>query len=179
LVGALAASMGEMVVQYSIGKKDLAAFSEVFHAAAGELSRARAVLLELMVEDQLAYEAFSALRKLPATDLGRLDRWVPTLVACIRVPQAMAATAVAILHLCDRLVNIVNRHLLSDLAVCADLAMATTRCALYNVRINAKELPDAVDRQEIERISVELLSGAARLIQRVAPSIWERDARES
>src|ERR1700674_2904413 len=66
LVGALAASMGEMVVNYSIGKKNLAAHAADHPAALAELSRARSLMLQLMAEDQAAYEAMTALRKLPA-----------------------------------------------------------------------------------------------------------------
>src|SRR5438034_4601550 len=62
LVGALAAAMVEMVVNYSIGKKDLAEHQPTFHHALAELSRARALLLELMVEDQAAFEALTVAR---------------------------------------------------------------------------------------------------------------------
>jgi formiminotetrahydrofolate cyclodeaminase len=178
LVGALGAAVGEMVVNYSVGKKSLEPFAEELQAALGELTRARNVMLQLMVEDQLAYEAMTALRKLPHDSAERKDKWAPTLLACIRAPQAVAATSVAILHLCDRLVNIVNHYLLSDLAVCADLSMATTRCALYNVRINARELTDANDRAEVERRSFDLLANAATLIQHVSPRIWDRESHD-
>jgi len=121
----------------------------------------------------------AALRKLPRDSAQRNDKWPATLLACIRAPQAMAATAVAVLHLCDRLINIVNHFLLSDLAVCADLAMATVRCALYNVRINARELSDSSERAGVEQRTFELLSNAAQLIQHVAPRIWDRETQEA
>src|SRR5262245_62005925 len=63
LVGALSSAMGEMVVNYSVGKKDLAAHDRQLREALLELSRARAIMLELMVEDQGAYEALSAARR--------------------------------------------------------------------------------------------------------------------
>jgi len=179
LVGALSASMGEMVLQYSIGKKDLAAYAEELKPALASFTRARRMLVQLMVEDQAAYEAITAIKKLPADSPERHDRLPPALLACIRAPQAMAATGVAILELCDRMINFVNYHLLSDLAVCADLAMATTRCAIYNVRVNLKEIADPQDRRSIESTTGQLLSHAAKIIQRVAPRIWERDANGS
>jgi oligopeptide/dipeptide ABC transporter ATP-binding protein len=37
-------------------------------------------------------------------------------------------------------VDVVNVYLLSDLAVSADLAMATVRCAVYNVRVNLADV---------------------------------------
>ena len=177
VVGALAASMGEMVLHYSIGKKNQMAIDQELMPILAEMTKARHLLLELMVEDQLAYEAVTKLKKLPADSPERLDQYPVMLAACIRVPEAMAATGVAILELCDRAVNFANYYLLSDLAVSADLAMATTRCAIYNVRVNMKELTEEDDRRRIESSISQMLQRAAELIQRVSPRIWARDSQ--
>src|SRR5438045_9683812 len=63
LAGALAAAMGEMVLNYSVGKKDLAAHEPPLREALIELTRARAMLIELLIEDQLAFEMLTAARK--------------------------------------------------------------------------------------------------------------------
>ena len=178
LVGALAASMGEMSLNYSIGRKGQEGYDDELRPALAELTRARELLTHLMVEDQAAYEAMTAARKRPQSDPDRQGQFDVALVACIRVPQAMAATAVAVLEVTDRIVNFVNPQLLSDLAVSADLAMATARCAIYNVRANLPELKDAADRSTIEGSIRGLLTHAAALIQRVAPRIWERHGQE-
>lgn len=177
VVGALAASMGEMVLQYSIGKKNQQAVDDELRPVLAELTNARQLLLQLMVEDQAAYETVSRLKKLPTDAPERLDKYPAALTACIRVPEAMAATGVVILELCDRAVNFANYYLLSDLAVCADLAMATTRCAIYNVRVNLKELTEEADRRRVESSIGQLLQRAAELIQRVSPRIWARDGQ--
>jgi methenyltetrahydrofolate cyclohydrolase len=177
LVGALSAALGEMVVNYSIGKKGLEAFEPELKPALAELHRARQVLLQLMVEDQLAYEALSAARKLPAGSNERKDKLPPALLACIRVPEAIAATGACILELCDRLVSFANPYLLGDLAVSADLSMAAIRCAVYNVRINLKAVDEEEDRRSIEQAVSQILSRAVGLIQNVAPRIWERESQ--
>jgi glutamate formiminotransferase/formiminotetrahydrofolate cyclodeaminase len=178
LAGALAAAMGEMTLNYSVGRKGHEEFDDELRPALAELTRARGLLAQLMIEDQGVYEAMTKARKLPQTDPERQKRFDAALLACIRVPQAVAATAVAILELVDRVTNFVNPHLLSDLAVCADLAMATTRCAVYNVRANLPDLKDAADRSTVEGSIRGLLTHAASLIQRVAPRIWERHEQE-
>lgn len=175
LAGALAASMGEMVLNYSIGRKGHEAKGEALRPLLAEFTRARQMLLDLMEEDQAAFELVSRLRKLPADDAERTEKYPAAMLACIRVPETMAATAVAMLELCDRVVDDVNPYLLSDLAVCADLAMATTRCAVYNVRVNLKDLPDDQDRQAVQRRTLQLLSKAGVLIQEVSQRIWTRD----
>jgi methenyltetrahydrofolate cyclohydrolase len=176
LVGALAASMGEMVVNYSVGKKGLEAHQAGLRAALAELTRARGLMLRLMAEDQVAYEALTAARKLPEGSPQRDELLPAALLASISTPQSVAATAVAILGLCDRLVDVSNHYLLSDLAVSADLAMATVRCAIYNVRVNLSDVTEVADRQRIEAEMGQVLGHAAVLIQRVSPRIWARQS---
>jgi len=176
LVGALAVSMGEMVVNYSVGKKGLEQHQDELRAVLAELHRARQLMLSLMAEDQAAYEALTAARKLPADSPQREQDVAVALLACISVPEAMAATAVAVLELCDRIVDCVNYHLLSDLAVCAELAMATLRCAVYNVRVNLPEMRDVSARGKVEGTIAQVMSHGGKHIQRVAPRIWQRHA---
>jgi formiminotetrahydrofolate cyclodeaminase len=178
LAGALAATMGEMVVNYSLGKKDLEAYADELKPALAEYHRARGVLVRLMVEDQEAYAALTAARKLPESP-DRAAQVSAAVAACIRVPEAMAATAAAVLELCDRIVNFVNPWLLSDLAVCADLSMATVRCAAYNVRANLPSVADEAERQRIESSMFQFLTRAGNLIQQVGPRIWSRHAQNA
>jgi len=172
LAGALAAAMGEMVLNYSVGKKGLENHAESLMAGLGEFRRAREMMVELMAEDQSAYEALAAVRK--GTDLAKRQQAV---MICARVPQTIAGTAVAILELADELVDKVNQHLLSDLAVCAELAMATTRTAIYNVRVNLPDFADAQNRRKIEEECEKMLSRAASRIKTVIPRILERAAQ--
>src|SRR4051794_14343742 len=89
LVGALAAAMGEMTVNYSVGKKDLAAHEPQLREALAELNRARKIMLELMIEDQCAFAALSEARK-SAKDQGDRDpTFAAALLTCIRVPQTI------------------------------------------------------------------------------------------
>jgi methenyltetrahydrofolate cyclohydrolase len=174
LAGALSSSIGEMVLSYSIGKKDLIPFDAELKSAAHEFQLAREMLLNLMVEDQEAYAELTAVRKLPADSAERSQRLPAVILACIRCPRAVGATAVAALKICDQIVEIVNPWLLSDLAVCADLAMATVRSAIYNVRVNLSSIDNPVDRKQLEDDTELMLSHAKVLIQHVGPLIWSR-----
>ena len=173
LCGALGASMGEMVVHYSLGKKSLAAFESDFRAALEELYRARMLMLELMVEDQQAYAALTAAKNLPP-GADRDAQYAAALQAALGAPEAIGATAVAILRVCDGIVDKANIYLLSDLAVCTDMAMATARCAVYNIRVNMTEIADVAERKRIGSRSDEMLAHALTLIQRIGPRIWAR-----
>jgi len=174
LAGALAAAIGEMVLQYSIGKKDLAQDEPQLKAAAHQLQQARGMLLQLMVEDQEAYGELTAARKLPAEDAGKPHRVSAAVTACIRCPEAIGATALAILKICNDVPAIANPWLLSDLAVSADLAMATIRAASYNVRVNLSGVTDTAARQRYEQETSQLVAHGVALIQQVIPAIWSR-----
>lgn len=176
LTGAMSASMGEMVVNYSIGKKGLEPFQDELKKAYEALHRTRALMMSLMAEDQQAYSALSTAKKLPPGD-EREKQVAAALRSAIRTPEAIGAASVAILRICDDIINYVNFYLLSDLAVCADLAMATARCSVYNMRVNLSELQDTADRQRIESAIGEMLSSGAKLIQGISPRIWARHAK--
>jgi formiminotetrahydrofolate cyclodeaminase len=174
LVGALAASMGEMVLHYSVGKKDLVAYQAELQTALAEFTRARLLLLQLMVEDQEAFAEVQAARKLPESHLARQVDIDAAVLACIRVPQAIGATALVILELSETLVGKVNKYLLSDLAVCADLATATVRCAGYNVRVNLPDVTKVELREKLKSETEDLLKRSVAVVQRVSPAIWAR-----
>jgi formiminotetrahydrofolate cyclodeaminase len=173
LTGALAAAIGEMVLNYSIGRKNTAAFDDELRPALASLHKARTLMVALMVEDQAAYTAMATARRLPPGP-ERDAQFGPALLASIRTPEAIGTTAVAILTICDQMINFVNFHLLSDLAVCSDLAMATARCAVYNIRVNLSEVTVAAERQRIESGMGKLLASAGGLIQQIGPRIWAR-----
>jgi formiminotetrahydrofolate cyclodeaminase len=174
LVGALASAIGEMVLAYSAGKKELAAHEPELKRAIDELQRARAVMLELMVEDQSAFAALTAARKAAKGAGDRDPAFAAALLACIRVPQAIGTTAGAILDLCGHLVPMVNAFLLSDLAVSAELAMATVRCAAYNVRVNLQDVSDPAEQDRFVNTTNAMVWRATARIQQVIPAIWAR-----
>jgi len=176
LVGALAAAIGEMVLNYSVGKKGLEIYREDLEQALHELHCAREMMLLMMVEDQGAYAALTALKKQPDSPQKSKD-YAAALEASITTPQSMAATAIAILGICEQIPDWVNWYLLSDLAVCAELAMATARCAAYNVRVNLPDLTDSLRRQRIEADLEQMLARGVEMIKRAIPHIWGRIAQ--
>lgn len=177
LAGALAAATGEMVLNYSIGKKSLVEYEVQLRAAVAELTRTRRIMLELMVEDQLAYDAMTKAQKLPQDAPDRNGVVDAALLAAIRVPQAISATGVAILEICNRIAGCANVHLLSDLAVCADLAMATVRCATHSARVNLRAVRKEADRQSLEATNSRMLAHGIKVVQNVQQVIASRTAQ--
>lgn len=169
VTGALACAIGEMALNYSVDKKELAAHRDVLSDALAHLARARALLLRLLVEDQEAYTAMTAARK-----SGDPAATQAALLAAIRVPQAIAATGAAVLEQAERVAPVANRWLLSDLAVAVELAMATVRCGAHNVRVNLGQLPDAADAHRFREWCDDIIARAVQRVCRVMPEVWRR-----
>ena len=164
VAGALAAAMGEMVLNYSVGKKDLAAFDQSNTEALAEFRRARLALLALMIEDQEAFAAYNDAKK-NAGDLSAATR------LCAHVPLAIGATAHELLRVANRVVSQSNRWLLSDLAVSGELAIATVRCAAHNVRVNLHGISDARERESLARECERMVAQAVIEIRALIPTI--------
>jgi formiminotetrahydrofolate cyclodeaminase len=147
--GALASSLGHMVVAYSLGKKSLAAHQPLLSDAGKRLTRARAMLLELADEDAHAYGMVNELSRLPEGDARREQLPLATLVAA-QIPLALAACALDVLRLLSTLCGASNPHLRSDLAIAAVLADATVKASRWNVEINLPSLSDPQRRAAMQ-----------------------------
>jgi formiminotetrahydrofolate cyclodeaminase len=167
LAGALGTAVGEMVLNYSVGKKGLEQHQERLKIVLAEFALARAMMLEWMIEDQAAFEKLTEARKSGSKDVD------DALLLCVNVPLSMAATAGQLLKLTEELAEIANPYLLSDLAVCAELAMATVRTGVYNVRVNLKEVK-GFERERIDRECHGIVMRATESMKRVIPAIWSR-----
>lgn len=157
--GALAAALAQMVVNYSVGKKNLAAHQSDLAEAVVVLERARAVLLQLADEDAAAYGAVNELSRLPESD-PRRAALPEAQAACVGVPLATAAACVDLLRLFKALAPKTNRHLRSDLAIAAVLAQAAARSSRWNVLVNAEAAPN---RDAVLGEAASLVNAAERL----------------
>ncbi len=143
MVGALAVALGQMVVAYSVGKKNLAQHQGMLEDAGQRLGRAREVFLRLADEDAAAYGLVNELSKLESWD-PRREELAAAQLASAQVPMVVAGVCVDVLRLLGELEPKSNVYLRSDLAIAAVLAHATARSAAWNVVVNLAALPDGV-----------------------------------
>ncbi|MEO1129424.1 MAG: cyclodeaminase/cyclohydrolase family protein [Planctomycetota bacterium] len=136
VVGALATSLGNMVLAYSTSSRKLAEHRPVLEDASAKLSRARDILLRLADEDAAAYAHLNATQRLPADDPRRAEELPAAALAATQAPLSVLATCSDLLRLLESLVPITNRYLASDLAIAAVLADAAACGAHWNVRVN-------------------------------------------
>ncbi|MCA3005337.1 MAG: cyclodeaminase/cyclohydrolase family protein [Planctomycetaceae bacterium] len=161
LTGATAAALGQMVLAYSIGKKDLAEHQPALEADRGQLQRARGLFLALAEEDAAAYRLLNELQRLPAEDARRKAEMGKAVEASIGAPMACLAAACDLLRLFEPLPPKTNKFLRSDLAIAAMLAETAARAAAENVKINLPLLTDDAQRAAKAAAVAEMLAGAA------------------
>jgi formiminotetrahydrofolate cyclodeaminase len=162
IAGALGASLAQMVVSYSLGKKNLALHQPDLTRADLTLARARQLFLGLADEDAAAYGLVNELTKLPETDPRRAVELPPAIEASIQVPMAAIAACTDLLRLYETLAPITNRHLHSDLAIAAVLTDSAARASLWNVRVNAALIPDSERRTVLLNQASSAVADAAR-----------------
>ena len=163
---ALAASLAEMVINYSRGKPAFVGHAQHHAVAASQLHGFRTRALVLADEDAAAYKALNDMlrRKDNAVDIDRRDRVV---IEAIHVPMEILLIAVRLAELLDRLCGTTNKFLDSDLAMAAILADAAAQSACWNVRINLPELSSEEQRHEFVSVMnshVEAASGLSHSV---------------
>lgn len=160
-VAATSAALARMVVEYSLGKKNLVEQQPALERAQAALQRLAAMFLELADEDAAAYALLNELERLPEADPRRRAERPGAIEAAIAVPRAAMAGACDLLRLIESLTPITNRHLRSDLAIAAILAEAGAASAWLNVRINLPLLGQSPRAAAITGECVRELADAA------------------
>ncbi len=146
--GVLAASLGQMVCNLTIGKQKYAQAEPRLRAIRSELERLGARLRELITEDAASFEAVLQAYRLPKdSDEQKAERGAQVQIAlrgAVDVPVETAQRGLDVLKLLGELADIGNPNALSDVGVGAQLAQAAIRGASYNVSVNLDSISDRV-----------------------------------
>jgi formiminotetrahydrofolate cyclodeaminase len=156
LVGALAASLAGMALNYTLGKKAYAAYEAELQSALAQFQTASTMLQELIAEDIAAYDSLSAMLKLPEEARLAHPDYTAVVVAAIRAPQTTAGIAANVLQLTSTLLDKTNKFLLSDLGIAAVFAHATAHASELNVRINLPLLPNKDEAASVRQSLYDL-----------------------
>jgi len=147
VVGALGTALGEMALNFTIGKKKFAEHETFYATLAGRLQKSQAMFMTLVADDMAAFGMYcdaNAMSEGPEkTQASEL-----ALAAAIDVPREMTKLCLAVLSDLRGLADKCNPWLISDLVAGGILAAATASLCDLNVRINAKNL-EGPQRDEI------------------------------
>lgn len=169
IAGALAASLGQMVANLTIGRKRYADVEAEMREHLDQLELLGAELARLAAEDSRAYEAVMAANKLPKeTEEQQAAREAAIQEAtskAAQVPLAVAERAVEVLRMLRPIAERGNRNAQSDAKVGALLAHAAVYGASFNVEVNLDGLSDEQLRESLRRRVAELRSQARELLE--------------
>ena len=165
VVGALAAALGEMVANLTLGREKYAGAEESLRSATARLSALRAALLEAAAADEAAYQAYRSAARLPRSSdeekRTRADAVQTTLIEATNVPLSVARAAHEVAGILEIVAREGNPHVRSDAALGAILSEAALRGALLNVRGNAALLEDR-ERAVAYLADADLLEASGR-----------------
>jgi len=171
LVGALAAALASMTLNYTLGRRRFERVEAEMLALLARADTIRADLLDLVERDADAYQAVVDAQGLPKgapEQAAARERAVQRALAeAVRVPLRAAVLAADVLALCEPIAERGNPRLISDIGVAALLADAALQAAGLNVRVNLAELRDAGLESESRAALARLTAGANEVRPRV------------
>jgi glutamate formiminotransferase/formiminotetrahydrofolate cyclodeaminase len=165
--GVMAAALGQMVCNLTIGKPKFADREARAKAIRDGLEQLGGRLRELIAEDSASFEAVMRAFRLPKeTDDQKRERAAQIQTATLgaaSVPMETAERAFAVLQHLSELAEIGNPNALSDVGVGAQLAQASIKGAAYNVRANLGSLADRDDAARLGEQVARLIDAAKAL----------------
>lgn len=170
ITSAMAAALGQMVVDYSRSKESLQEHRPLLEEALRTLRALQDSALRLADDDAKAFGRLSDLWGLPADDARRQAEWEGAVAGAIAAPRQIMGVSMSILRLLEQLAGKTIRTLRSDLAITALLAEAGVRAAACNVRINTPLLDDKAEAAELEAEVVGAIQRAATICSSIQES---------
>jgi formiminotetrahydrofolate cyclodeaminase len=178
LAGALAAALAEMVAQLTAGRPKYAAVDERVREVITQLQLARTHLVELMEDDERAFQSVSAAYRLPKTsDEERDSREAAiqlALGAAMQPPLAVMSTACDVLAQAEEIARIGNGTVVSDAGCAAILGEAAVRSAALNVLANVVLLHDQAAADDARQQVVDCEARALGLAQQTMGTVRQR-----
>ena len=145
--GAMGSALAGMVSRLTLSKADYAAVHPEIELILAQTEQLRARFQALMQADIDAYGKLSACFKLPRgtaeENAARTQAIQAGLVAAALVPLEMVERAAELVRHCQRIAEIGNKNVLSDIATAAMMASAAGTGAAWMVRINLNSMKDA------------------------------------
>ena len=153
LSGAMAAALVCMVARLTLDKPEYAAVQAEVQTIIQQVEQIRSRFQQLVQDDIVAYGHLSAAFKLPRTSPQEKEERTSSiqsrLVSAALVPLEMAERAAQLMQHCQRIAEIGNKNVLSDIGVAALQTSTAATSAAWMVRVNLHSLKDQERADEI------------------------------
>ncbi len=157
LVGSLAAALGEMVTNLTIGKKKYLEYTFELTDIRKELDLLRSNLLGCINKDAQAFEPLAEAYSLPKDTPGYEEKMEECLKTAASSPLLILKYACRVIDLDERLAVIGSKLSVSDAATSVMLAHGVLYGAYVNILVNTRLMKDEAYADQMNKEAVELL----------------------
>lgn len=176
--GAMASALACMVCRLTLGKPKYADVQDEITTLLTQAEEQRQRFQQLMAEDIAAYGKLSACFKMPRESeeqrQARTEAVQKCLVEAALVPLEMSERASTVASICERVAQIGNAGVLSDIAAASMLAASAGTAAAWMVRVNLKSLKDEATVEQLSKRLSAALDEITTRCQRVTEIVGER-----
>ena len=173
-VGALAASLGEMVTNLTFGKKKYLEYTFELTDIRKELEILRINLLGCINKDSQAFEPLAKVYALPKDSEGYEEKMEECLRKAAEPPFLILKYAARIIELDERLGQIGSKLAVSDAATSVMLAHGVLYAAYINVLVNTRLMKDRDQADYLNEESVKILDEYSVMALNIYDDICKR-----
>lgn len=167
LCAALAAALGSMTANFTLGKKKYAEYDDEMRAIISECAVLRSRTLLLIKADAEAFEPLSRAYAIPKDEPGREAELEKRLLDAAAVPMELARLSHRIMELADILERHGSELMVSDAGCAAAIASAALDSAALNVLVNTRLMKNRGKAAEINAEVCKLLENKPQTYSRV------------
>ena len=171
LIGSLAAALGAMAANLTIGKKKFLPFEEDHRRIIAETDRLRMRLLTLMDEDAAAFEPLSRVYSLNKDSPGYAEKLTAATLDACTAPFEMMECCCKLTELLEELREKCSVLLLSDVGCAALAARCALESASLNVFVNTRMIPENEEAAAMSKNADSMLQEYIPRAQAVADSV--------
>ena len=176
--GALAAALGQMVANLTVGKKKYAAVEETMQEVLGKLQTCQADFLDLVDQDAKVFAPLAAAYALPtSTEEEKQEKariMEERLLAASLVPLHMMEKAAEMLEFLEILAEKGSRMAVSDVGVAVQFARTALTGAIMNVYINTKSMKNREKAEELNTKANDLMKQGIRRADEIYTRVLEQ-----
>ena len=174
LVGAVAIALGDMVGEFTVGKKKYAEVEDEIKALMERAQTLRVELLKCIEEDAIAFEPLSKAYSIPADDPSRAEIMEKCLKDAAAVPFKILELSCEAVDLQRDFADKGSVIMISDAATGVALLEGALKGAAVNVKINTKSMNDRAYAQDIDSKVNSMLENYLPMAQEIYKDVWNR-----
>lgn len=174
LAGALSASLANMAIELTYGKKKYLEYEGQLRKISIELKDLSEKLLEAINDDAKAFYPLSRCYSMDKSDPEYMIKLEKCLQDAVIPPLSIMKYSARVIELDSILKDITSKIMVSDVGTSVSLALGTLRGAYLNVLVNTKLMKDKEYATNLEKLSEKMLIKYSAIANQTYNDVLER-----